>query len=87
MGRGPNVRASNAMLRALTRGAITGEAQPNIHFRKIWKLCRGWFTEGTPGRRDSSGRPLINVWPGLTQRGRRDAKAYTGTWLRTYLEF
>lgn len=32
-------------------GAITGEEQPNIHFRKIWKLCRGWIREGTPKKR------------------------------------
>lgn len=63
------MRVSRALRRTLSSGPITGEAQPNVHFRKVWRLCRGWLREGTPGGRESRGR-LLNVWSGLQQRGR-----------------
>lgn len=63
------MRVSNALLRTLSRGTITGEAQPNVHFRKMWKLCRGWIRDGTPGGRAVEGS--YNVGSGLRQRGRR----------------
>lgn len=68
------------------KGATAGHTQPDSHFRKIWKLYRGGITAGTLGRRDSSRKPLINVCPGLRQRGKGDRMAQTGTGMRTYLE-
>lgn len=62
LGRSLKVRVSNALLRTLSRGAITGEAQPNVHFRKMWKLCRGWIREGTPGGRAVEGSYNVVVW-------------------------